>query len=355
MTPDNPIIYKRLEPVLIAGIKTRVENRDQILPILDHLRQECRDFICDDPMIILYSGAVRDGILVEAAFPVSHPVETDEIHSRLLDSAPALVHVHIGSHQSIRNSVLKIYEYLDQHAWTTSLIRREIYREIHPDEPDQNVTEVQVILHEWDCLLGEGVEHVLGREARQTVMQGADGITPATTFQEYVDWIRGAMDRLDSLTNDDEKKCRAVSHCAHVFPQERIDHLRVIYQNDGVDGVLKDMRADDFWYEKPIRVGNEIHMRKNPYDPEGYVNGATTAERRKAYCHCSFVHPFLEEIPSQLSPTFCFCGAGWYRRLWEGILGQVVRIHHVETLLRGNEKCSFVITLPLDMTGAYPD
>jgi hypothetical protein len=111
------------------------------------------------------------------------------------------------------------------------------------------------------------------------------------------------------------------------------------------------MYADDFWYEKPIRRGNVLYMRKNPYDPEGYEQAATPAECRKAYCHCSFVHPYLDEIPSKLSPTFCFCGAGWYRRLWEGILGQLVKIEHVETLLRGNDQCTLTITLPLELAG----
>ena len=111
------------------------------------------------------------------------------------------------------------------------------------------------------------------------------------------------------------------------------------------------MYTDDFWYEKPVRRGNVLYMRKNPYNPEGYQNGATPAERRKAYCHCPFVHPYLDEIPTQLSPTFCFCGAGWYRRLWEGILGKPVKIEHVETLLRGNDQCTLTITLPLELSG----
>ncbi len=167
-------------------------------------------------------------------------------------------------------------------------------------------------------------------------MQGIESITPASSFDDYTAWIQGAIERLDALSDDGEKKCQVVSHCAHVFPQERIDHLRAIYHRRGeIDDVLREMYTDDFWYEKPVRRGNVIYMRKNPFDPEGFEKAATPAERRKAYCHCSFVHPYLDEIPAKLSPTFCFCGAGWYRRLWEGILGQPVRFEQVETLLQG--------------------
>jgi hypothetical protein len=92
-----------------------------------------------------------------------------------------------------------------------------------------------------------------------------------------------------------------------------------------------------------------IYKRKNPFNLEGYEKATTPAERRKVYCHCAFAHPNLEEVPSKLSPIFCFCWAGWYRRLWEGILGQPVKIEYFETLLRSNNQCGFGITLPLEL------
>jgi hypothetical protein len=52
-----------------------------------------------------------------------------------------------------------------------------------------------------------------------------------------------------------------------------------------------------------------------------------------------------------MSPTFCWCGSGWYRRLWEGILGQPIEIEHVETLLNGNDQCTLTVTLPLSLGG----
>jgi hypothetical protein len=348
---EAPILCTKLEPILIALIKTRIESRDQIPALFERLRSVCGEAICGEALVVFHGGAVKDGFLVEAAFPVTRPVETGEVHTRTLEAAPALVTLHYGSHQTIRETVLKVYEYLDQHAWTTSLFRCEIYRVLDVALPENNVTEVQIILHEWDRLFAEGAEQVFGAEARQNLMQGIESITPDSSFDDYTTWIQGAIARLDALTDDNQKKCQVVSHCAHVFPQERIDHLREIYQRGAFDDILREMYTDDFWYEKPVRRGNVLHMRKNPYNPEGYEKAATPAERRKAYCHCSFVHPYLDEIPSRLSPTFCFCGAGWYTRLWEGILGQPVRIEHVETLLKGHDQCTLTITLPLELAG----
>ncbi len=349
--PDGPIIYKKLAPVQIAYIKTQVDTRDQIPSLFDRLRAVCGEAIRGSATAIFHGGAVKDGFLIEAAFPVTDPVEKGDIHSRILEAAPALIMLHHGPHQAIRDSVRKIYDYLDAHAWTTALFRREVYQVIDPVEPQNNVTELQVILHMWDRLFAESAEKTLGITACRQLMQGIESITPGSSFEAYTSWIQGAISRLDALTDDGEAKYQVLSRCAHVFPQERIDGLRDIYMHGSIDDVLHEMYRDDFWYEKPVRRGSVIFMRKNPFDPDGYQKAATPAERRKAYCHCSFVHPYLEEIPSKLSPTFCLCGAGWYRRLWEGILEQPVKIEHVETLLRGNDQCTLTISLPLDLTG----
>ncbi len=353
---DSPIMYKELDPFQISFIKTRIDTRDEIPTLLAHLKSVCGDAICGDPLVIFHNGAVKDGYLVEIACPVTRPVETDQVRTRMLESSPALIMFHYGPHQTIRETVLKMYDYLDKHAWTTSLFRREICRVLDFTRPEMNVTEVQVILHEWDRLLAAGAEKLLGAEARQQLMLGIESITPESSSAEYSSWIQGAVARLNALTSDSEKKCLLLSHCAHVFPQERIEYLRAIYEHGEFDDILREMYKDNFWYEKPVRRGNVLYERKNPFDPEAYALASTPAERRKASCHCSFVHPYLDEIPSKLSPTFCYCGAGWYRQLWEGILGHPVKIEHVETLLKGNDQCTLTITLPLELAGDfYPE
>jgi effector-binding domain-containing protein len=349
---DQTISYKTMEAMLIASIKVHVEKREELLPVFDHLRLLCKDNICGPEMAIIHGGAAQSGLIVEVAFPVHQSVIADEVQSYSLESARVLSMIHNGPHQTIRETVLKIYDYLDQHAWTTSLLRREIYLSLVPDAPEKNETEVQVVLHEWEQFLAQGVEQILGAEAKQKVMEGSEQINPESSGVMYREWIRGAMDRLDSLTDDPEKKYQIVSCCAHVFPEERITQLRAIYEKRrDIDDVLREMYRDDFWYEKPVRKGNVLHIRKNPFNPEGYTKATTPAERRKAYCHCSFVHPYLDEVPAKLSPTFCFCGAGWYKRLWEGVLGQPIKIQHIETLLKGNDQCILMIILPIEAEG----
>ncbi len=354
---DSPVLYKRIESMLIASIKTRIDSRDQIPPLLESVRMTCGNAAIheDDennlPMVIIHGGAVKDGMLVEAAYPVSRPIEAGDVHTRMLAAASVWTMLHHGSHQTLRETTLKIYHYLSDHAWTGSNERREIYQVLDPAQPENNVIEVQLVIHEWDRLFAEAAEREFSLPDRQLLMEGIEVITPETSASHYTDRIRNAIERLDQLTTDSDQKCRVVSHCAHVFPPERIDHLREIYQRGDLDDILHEMYTDHFWYEKPVRRGNVIYMRKNPFDQEAYQNAATPGEKRKAYCHCSFVRPYLDETPSRLSPTFCYCGAGWYRQLWEGILGLPVKIEHVETLLRGNDQCTLTITLPVELSG----
>ena len=43
---DAPILYEKLEPILIAFIKTRIDTRDQILALFERLRSACGEAVC---------------------------------------------------------------------------------------------------------------------------------------------------------------------------------------------------------------------------------------------------------------------------------------------------------------------
>jgi effector-binding domain-containing protein len=347
----EPIVHKELEAMQVACLKTVIEHRAELVPLFEELRLCCGDAMAGPVTVIYHSGAVKDGFLVEVAVPVSRPVEVDRVYTRQLEAARAWTMLHRGSHENLPETTGKLIEHARARAWTASGLR-EVYLSLDPERPEQCLTEVQLVKHEWDRLLARGLEETLGPASRRHVMAGIEQITPESSLDAYAAWIRGAMDRLDSLTADPQQKYQIVSCCAHVFPEERIALLRSIYERRrDIDDVLREMYQDPAWYEDPVRRGNVLYMRKVPYDPEGYEDGATPLDRRRAYCHCNFVKPYLDEVPSSMSPTFCWCGSGWYKVLWEGILGQSVRIEHVETLLMGHDQCTLTITLPLALAG----
>lgn len=350
MDAEQPV-HKQIEAMQVAGTKAVIQDRADVLSLFEPLRQACGDAICGPPIAIYHYGALKDGLLVEAAFPVSGPVEGEGVCFRWLEPVRAWTLVHHGPPESIRKTTAQLIAHANARAGTAGGLR-EVYHVLDADRPERNAIEVQLVRHEWDRLLAEGVEDTLGPAACQQVMAGIEEIGPEDPLEVYAGWLQGAMDRLDSLTDDPQDKYEVLSGCAHVFSDHRIAHLRTIYEERGeIDDVLREMYTDPDWYEDPVRQGNVLHMRKVPFDPVGYEAATTAAERRKAYCHCPFVKPYLEEVPSAMSPTFCWCGSGWYRRLWEGILGEPVEIEHVETLLQGNDHCALTIALPLALEG----
>jgi effector-binding domain-containing protein len=346
------ILHKELASVQIASRKLVIETRADLPPVFEVLRRACGEAACGPEMVILYYGAVKDGLLVEAAVPVSRPVESGEVHTRTLETRKAWTLVQRGPHETLPEARRKIFEYIAAHAGTPGGGVREVHLQVDPADPGKNITEVQVLDHEWEQRLAGGVESVLGADARRQVTAGLESLTSESPAEDYREWVRLAMQRLDALTDDPQKKYQVVSCAAHVFPQQRIDRLRGIYEQRGeIDDVLREMYKDPDWYEDPVRKGNQLHMRKVPFDPEAYRKAATPAERRQAYCHCAFVRPYLDQVPARMPATFCWCGAGWYRRLWEGVLGEPIRVEHVETLIKGNDYCTLVITLPIQAEG----
>jgi predicted hydrocarbon binding protein len=50
----------------------------------------------------------------------------------------------------------------------------------------------------------------------------------------------------------------------------------------------------------------------------------------------------------QISPTFCYRGAGWYKQIWEGILEKPVeKVEMLQSVCQGDDVCEFAIRLPI--------
>jgi len=52
----------------------------------------------------------------------------------------------------------------------------------------------------------------------------------------------------------------------------------------------------------------------------------------------------------EMPETFCYCSAGWPRRLFEGILEMPLKIEVVKALTKGDDYCEFAIHLPEGVT-----
>jgi len=51
----------------------------------------------------------------------------------------------------------------------------------------------------------------------------------------------------------------------------------------------------------------------------------------------------------KISPTYCYCGAGFYKDIWEEILQHPVEVEVMESVLKGDDVCKIAIYLPSDL------
>jgi effector-binding domain-containing protein len=341
---DFGIVHKALKETLALTIRLTIREREELHSVFEKIGRESEGSITGPPFAVFYWDTGVEGVEVEAGFPVSEPLDTAIATSRVLEGAEAFTAVHVGSYEGLQQTYGRLYTQLYARGIPASLVTREIFQKHNIKNPRQNLTEVQVLIHNWGDRLALAVGELLGADARKQVMMGSELLSPETGKEERASWLCRAVERLDKLADDDQKY-EILSKCAHVFPEQRIQKLRRLFLETGeIGSVLKEMAEDPDWYETPVMEASGIRVKKVPYNRKAFDEATSSEEKRKAYCHCPMVKEFFDKTPS----SFCYCGSGWYRRLWEGITGNQVRVRIVKTLVKGDDYCEFIIEIPHD-------
>ncbi len=337
------ITPKEIKPQLVASTRLIVQKRAELVPAFDKLGKACKENTSGPPILVFHADTVDKGFDAEACIPIKRTVKTGEITSRTLEAVEALTLHHHGSQDTISETYQKIYGFMREHGIMGALTGREVFLEINPENPEENVTEVQVVLQNWHKRFLAGLEQVLGVEDRAKVLEGFDTLTFESSRAERFDWTAAALNRLDKIA-DEYQKYLILSPCAHDFPEASIAIVRAVFEETGdIDKVIEAMHADYTRFPRFTRKGNVLYSQKRPANPEELEKAKTDAERRRANCFCPLIRDNLDKI----SHTFCYCGSGWVRRLWEGILGEPVRVEIVKSLAKGDDTCQFAIHLPI--------
>jgi effector-binding domain-containing protein len=281
---ESGITKKKIEEMLVASIRFRDDFEGKNIPLMfERLFEKCKEHICGSAITLFDYGVYSGRIEVEVCFPVTQPIDTGEVKSRTLEAVEVLSLMHNGPLEKKRESLSKLYGYFREHGIVGTSFRREITLKFNPNSPEENVTELQAVLHKWDKRFAKNLDRVLGSDARKEITQGSDKLfTIESTFDERAKWIKAAIERLNELV-DEGQKYDILSCCAHDFSQKRIVKLRAIYEKNGyIDEVIKTMHEDPAWYEKPRREGKTIYVKKIPYDSENYKKNNRQRREKKA-------------------------------------------------------------------------
>ena len=220
----------------------------------------------------------------------------------------------------------------------------------------------------WLSKFSSCLDKIAGEDARKKILQGSEKLTSDSNSDEIVEWTRQAMQRLDDLV-DQEKRIEIMTGCACQYPESDLQEIREAYkQTKNIDLVhtmlqekflsfLKDsLKLDDGlveditnrgWGLAGVKKGNTIVATKIPKSGSltEYLREADPEKKRALYCHCPRIREAIGSN-TQISPTYCYCGAGFYKGIWEHILKQPVKVELLQSVLQGDEVCKVAIYLP---------
>jgi predicted hydrocarbon binding protein len=219
----------------------------------------------------------------------------------------------------------------------------------------------------WLGKFSRCLDEVAGGTVREQVMEGSEALDAQSSREEVISWSRRAMERLEALVDEDKQR-QVMTGCACQYPKSGLQDVRKAYEESGdielahrmlqerFESFLRDsLELSDVHFQKVVRrgwglagiiEGDTIFATKIPKSGYlvQYLEETDPERRRQIYCHCPRIRDVLESSET-ISATYCYCGAGYYRGIWEEILQQPVEVEVVESVLKGDEVCRIAIHL----------
>ena len=220
----------------------------------------------------------------------------------------------------------------------------------------------------WLNKFGNCIEAAGGADVRQQIMDGSQILSDDSPRDEIIAWTQGAMQRLESLVDEDQQK-QILTGCACQYPKENLQEMRRTYAETGDIRLVHQMLLDQFksflkhslelsdemiadilgrgWGAAGILEEDRIIATKIPKSGylREYMTESDPQKKRALYCHCPRVRDALKSGQT-LSTTYCYCGAGFYKGMWEEILQQPLEVELLQSVLKGDEVCQVAVILP---------
>ncbi|MBN1948142.1 MAG: hypothetical protein JW784_00200 [Candidatus Cloacimonetes bacterium] len=341
---------RTIPEVRAAWLDFNLQQRSQIsIKYRELLEKVPESAVNGNPFLIMnFISSYPQGYLAEIGIPVQDNIEIPGVAIRIFPEYSVFSHSPRDgfSEQGVN------YSGLFEAAYSRGLVSDEFCREEYTAIGHEPVLkEIQFVIHDWGALFMKNLNLVTAGDANFNEVNINNYPGAEAGDKEKFSWLKQAVTRLDEFCSEAEQY-KILSRCAHVFPVRQIAKLREVYldalagkadQLVAVDRVIAFMAEDPGWIKAPERQGRTIINTKNPSNPQAYKEAKTQEERNRAYCFCPLIKDHLDQ---GLSPTFCYCSAGWERQQWEGVFDYPVKVRVLKSLLRGDTECQFAIEIP---------
>ena len=183
--------------------------------------------------------------------------------------------------------------------------------------------------------IGENVERLAGKDVRIRVMEGSEQITDASSPEPVAGWVKGAMERLDNLV-DEETRNQAMLNCGYRCIAA---HKSVMYKMRAKRQQYETL--DEFLQAEEQNPGRGTRLTREGAIVYQYYTPRSLARPVRCYC------PLLRGLPDgeNVSTTYCQCSRGFVEKVWEKVLGRPVQVEILESCAAGAPECKFAIHL----------
>jgi len=188
--------------------------------------------------------------------------------------------------------------------------------------------------------------------------------------KDVIEWTRKAMEKLETQLGE-EKSQEIMTRCACQYPKSDLQEIRKKYEETNDISLAHRMLQEKFesFLKNTLNLSNEIieEITRRGWGLAGilkdntiiatkipksgnlvkYMEETDPEIKRQYYCHCPRVRDILINFESKesISPLYCYCGAGFYKGIWEEILQKPVSVELIESILKGDDVCKFALYL----------
>lgn len=145
----------------------------------------------------------------------------------------------------------------------------------------------------------------------------------------------------NNLTHIQEEYTRTknIQHVHNLLQQQFESFIREYKKlNDEQIGFLRERG----WGMAGNLENNVVKAIKIPKDFHNYFKEDDPVKKRFSYCHCPRIRTSIKEN-KPIDHNYCYCGAGYYKDIWEFILGRDVRVEILKSVLKGDDVCQIAI------------
>ncbi len=221
----------------------------------------------------------------------------------------------------------------------------------------------------WLRVFSMCLDDEVDEEIKREILAGSENISSETDRKEVFQWTKNALSKLDKYV-DNKTKNDILTGCACQYPRKNLQELKKLYA-ETKDLILvhkkmqeyfesfldESLKIEENYKEEIIKrdmgmagklEGRKIIATKIPKSAfiKDWFEETDNLKKRAIYCHCPRIRDVMDKAENELPMYHCYCGAGFYKVIWEEILQKPVKVEVLETVMNGGEVCKIAIYLP---------